>query len=86
MPEMLSYSAVCAVHTLWLAARAQGIGVGWVSILNPEAVRSILTVPVQWKLIAYLCLGYPAIERDRPELESEGWEARQLQWVAPLER
>ena len=76
MPEMLSYSAVCAVNTLWLLARASGIGVGWVSILNPMRVRLTLDVPSDWKLIAYLCLGYPETEGDRPELEIEGWETR----------
>ncbi len=78
MPEMLSYSAVCAVHTLWLLARASGIGLGWVSILNPVQVRTTLEVPSEWNLIAYLCLGYPESEGDRPELEVEGWESPQL--------
>jgi 5,6-dimethylbenzimidazole synthase len=86
MPEMLSYSAVCAVHTLWLVARAAGIGMGWVSILDPAQVRSILDVPVEWKLIAYLCLGYPEEEQDRPELETQGWETRQFDWTVPLAR
>ena len=86
MPEMLSYSAVCAVHTLWLAARAAGIGLGWVSILDPVQARCTLDVPVEWKLIAYLCIGYPEEEQDRPELETAGWETRQLDWIAPLTR
>jgi 5,6-dimethylbenzimidazole synthase len=77
MPEMLSYSAVCAIQTLWLAARAHGVGVGWVSILDPEEVRRILDVPVEWRLIGYLCLGYPELDLDLPELEQEGWEKRQ---------
>ena len=77
MPEMLSYSAVCAVHTLWLVARTQGIGLGWVSILDPQQVGRTLDVPPHWQLIAYLCLGYPEEEKDRPELEQEGWAARQ---------
>jgi 5,6-dimethylbenzimidazole synthase len=76
MPEMIEYSAVAAVHTLWLAARAEGIGMGWVSILDPEMVRAILDVPPGWKLIGYFCLGYPATEDDMPELDREGWEAR----------
>ena len=74
MPEMAAYSAVLAVHTLWLAARAEGIGVGWVSILEPEAVRAALDVPEHWRLVAYLCLGWPEAEDDVPELEREGWE------------
>ncbi len=77
MPEMLSYSAVCAVNTLWLAAWAEGIGLGWVSILDPEEVKGTLEVPGHWDLIAYLCIGYAKQERERPELESEGWESRQ---------
>ncbi len=77
MPEMLPYSAICAVHTLWLAARAQGVGLGWVSILDPAQVCRTLDVSATWKLIAYLCLGYPEEELNRPELEIEGWELRQ---------
>jgi len=76
MPEMIQYSAVAAVHTLWLAARAEGIGMGWVSILDPAAVGAILDVPPSWRLIGYFCLGYPAAEDDTPVLEREGWEAR----------
>ena len=76
MPEMIDYSAVAAVHTLWLAARAEGIGVGWVSILDPHAVAAILEVPADWKLIGYFCLGYPEAEDDLPELERQGWERR----------
>jgi 5,6-dimethylbenzimidazole synthase len=76
MPEMTQYSTVAAIHTLWLAARAEGIGMGWVSILDPAAVREILDVPRSWRLIGYFCLGYPAVEDDIPELEREGWELR----------
>jgi 5,6-dimethylbenzimidazole synthase len=76
MPEMLCYSAVCAIHTLWLLARAQGIGVGWVSILDANDVMRVLDVPAGWRLIGYLCLGYPEVELDVPELEREGWERR----------
>jgi 5,6-dimethylbenzimidazole synthase len=76
MAEMADYSAVAALHTLWLAARAEGIGMGWVSILDPQNVREILDVPPAWKLIGYFCLGYPAEEEDAPMLESVGWEWR----------
>ncbi|HEU0216271.1 MAG TPA: 5,6-dimethylbenzimidazole synthase [Stellaceae bacterium] len=76
MPEMIDYSAVAAIHTLWLAARAEGIGMGWVSILYPQTVREILDIPRSWRLIGYFCLGYPAAADDIPELEREGWEAR----------
>ena len=76
MPEMLAYSSVCAIHTLWLVARAHGIGLGWVSILDPEEVRRITDVPSVWQLTAYLCLGYPEDEQESPELEREGWAER----------
>jgi 5,6-dimethylbenzimidazole synthase len=76
MPEMIPYSVVAAVHTLWLAARAEGIGMGWVSILDPAMVRRILDVPETWRLIGYFCLGYPEVADDMPELEREGWEVR----------
>jgi 5,6-dimethylbenzimidazole synthase len=76
MPEMIEYSAVTAVHTIWLAARAQGIGMGWVSILDPNAVAAILDVPAEWKFIGYFCLGYPQVDDTIPELEQAGWEQR----------
>ena len=76
MPEMIGYSVVAAIHTLWLAARAEGIGMGWVSILDPEAIGAILEVPAAWQLIGYFCLGYPEEEDDVPLLETVGWEAR----------
>ncbi len=76
MPEAVAYSAVIAVHTLWLAARAHGIGLGWVSILDPLRIRAILDVPETWHLVAYLCIGYPETDAVIPELEREGWENR----------
>jgi 5,6-dimethylbenzimidazole synthase len=76
MPEMIDYSAVAAVHTLWLAARAEGIGMGWVSILDPAEVAATLDVPASWKLIGYFCLGYPEAESETPELERVAWERR----------
>lgn len=76
MPEMIEYSAVTAVHTIWLAARAQGIGMGWVSILDPQAVATALDVPPDWKFIGYFCLGYPQTDETVPELERSGWERR----------
>jgi 5,6-dimethylbenzimidazole synthase len=76
MPEMIEYSAVTAVHTIWLAARAQGIGLGWISILDPTAIAAILDVPTTWKLIGYFCLGYPEAEDTIPELAQAGWEER----------
>ena len=76
MPHTTAYSAVLAIHTLWLAARAKGLGLGWVSILDPPAVSAILDVSAEWQFVAYLCLGYPVMEDEQPELERLGWEAR----------
>jgi len=76
MPETTAYSAVMAVHTLWLAARAAGLGLGWVSILDPAAVAAALDVSSAWVFIGYFCLGTPTGETDQPELEREGWEHR----------
>lgn len=76
MPEMLPYSVVAAVNTLWLAARAAGVGVGWVSIIHPERVAKILDVPIDWQLVAYLCLGRPEEVHLTPELVRAGWQDR----------
>jgi 5,6-dimethylbenzimidazole synthase len=77
MPEMAEYSTVTAVFLLWLAARAEGIGMGWVSILEPAGIAEALDVPANWRFIGYFCLGYPQVEDDSPELERAGWEHRQ---------
>jgi 5,6-dimethylbenzimidazole synthase len=76
MAETIEYSAVMAIHTLWLAARAEGIGMGWVSILDPARIAAIADVPEGWRLVAYLCLGYPQEADDTPALERAGWERR----------
>ena len=76
MPETIEYSAVIAIHTLWLLARAHGVGMGWVSILDPLELVRTLDVPAAWSLVAYLCLGYPAETDDTPALERQGWERR----------
>ncbi|MHB0772559.1 5,6-dimethylbenzimidazole synthase [Bradyrhizobium sp. 5.13L] len=76
MPETTEYSVVAAITAMWLAARAEGIGLGWVSILNPDRIHAILDVPESWKFIAYLCIGCPEAECDRPELEQAHWEHR----------
>lgn len=77
MPDTVAYSAAMAVHTLWLAARAAGLGLGWVSILDPAAVTAALDVPAAWTLIGYLCLGTPDHDHCSPELERMGWERRE---------
>ncbi len=76
MPQTLDYSVVAAIGNLWLAARAEGIGVGWISILDPVEVAKALDVPPSWKLIGYFCIGRPDHDNDIPELEREGWERR----------
>ncbi|HEX8203805.1 MAG TPA: 5,6-dimethylbenzimidazole synthase [Isosphaeraceae bacterium] len=72
-PEMDLYSTVCAVQNLWLAARAEGVGVGWVSILDPADLRAILGLPEQVVPVAYLCLGRVAAFPPVPELQRVGW-------------
>jgi 5,6-dimethylbenzimidazole synthase len=76
MPETAAYSTVCAIQNLWLAARAEGVGVGWVSILDPVRLRSILHVPEHLLPVAYLCLGFVEAFAPEPELERSGWEKR----------
>lgn len=70
------YSTVCAVQNLWLAARAEGIGVGWVSIFDPEALKPVLDIPDEAAVVAYLCVGYVDELFHRPELEARGWGQR----------
>jgi 5,6-dimethylbenzimidazole synthase len=76
MPETIEYSVVAAIQTMWLAARAEGLGLGWVSILDPEEVAEALDVPKAWTFVAYLCIGYPQQADDEPALSREGWERR----------
>ena len=76
MPEAALYSTVCAIQNLWLAARAEAVGVGWVSILDPEKLREILNIPAHFVLVAYLCLGYVHSFASEPDLERYGWEKR----------
>jgi len=73
IPTMDLYSSVCAVQNLWLAARAEGLGVGWVSIFNETALQDALNIPKNITPIAYLCVGYVSHFKDKPELESAGW-------------
>jgi 5,6-dimethylbenzimidazole synthase len=86
MPQTLDYSVAIAMHTLWLAARAEGLGVGWVSILDPARIAEILEVPPDWAFIGHLCVGYPAEERDTPALERAGWERRRSPGCAVIYR
>jgi 5,6-dimethylbenzimidazole synthase len=81
MPQMRRYSSVCALHTFWLAARMHGVGVGWISILDPSPVAATLDIPETWSFVAYLCVGWPQDECLVPELEREGWQARVAQPV-----
>lgn len=76
MPEMIEYSAVAAMNTLWLAARAEGLGLGWVSILDAAALSALLEVPAAWKFVGYFCLGYPESDELTPELQRVRWEHR----------
>ncbi|HEU0022189.1 MAG TPA: 5,6-dimethylbenzimidazole synthase [Dehalococcoidia bacterium] len=76
IPETDIYSTCCAVENLWLAARSEGIGVGWVSILKLPQLRKLLGIPAHIVPVAYLCLGYPVEFQDRPLLESVGWRQR----------
>jgi len=76
MPEMRRYSVVSAITLFWLALRAEGLGLGWVSVLDPEQLNRDLQVPSSWQLIGYFCLGYPEQVSDTPELEQKNWETR----------
>ncbi|HEY0798600.1 MAG TPA: 5,6-dimethylbenzimidazole synthase [Candidatus Baltobacteraceae bacterium] len=76
MPETALYSTVCAVENLWLAARAEGVGVGWVSILDPDRLRATLAIPDSAIVVAYLCLGFVSSFAADPDLERLGWEER----------
>jgi 5,6-dimethylbenzimidazole synthase len=81
MPETAIYSTVCAIQNLWLAARAEGVGVGWVSILDPTRLGEILQIPAHIVPVGYLCLGFVDRFGTEPELERYGWESR-----VPLEQ
>ncbi len=78
MPETRRYSVVAAITQFWLAARAEGLGVGWVSILDPARLTRDLDVPAGWSLIAYLCVGWPVENKTTPTLQQVGWETRSM--------
>ncbi|MEN3929983.1 5,6-dimethylbenzimidazole synthase [Microvirga sp. W0021] len=86
MPETLDFSVSGMISTFWLYARAFGLGVGWVSILNPEEIKATLKVPDTWKLIAVLCVGWPEEEHIDPEMERCGWQYRTEAGRIVLER
>jgi len=75
-PEMDLFSTVCAVQNFWLAARAEGVGVGWVSILDCEALKRLLGIPDHVVPVAYLCVGHVSEFADKPDLERHGWGRR----------
>ena len=81
MPETKAYSVVGAITLFWLAARAEGLGLGWVSILDAGQVTRDLAVPAAWTFIAYLCVGWPETPGTVPELERVGWENRAEQMI-----
>ena len=76
MPETDVYSTCCAIQNLWLAARAENIGVGWVSILKREDLHSIFNIPMHITIVAYLCLGFVTHFPDKPDLERLKWGER----------
>jgi 5,6-dimethylbenzimidazole synthase len=86
MPEARRYSVVSAIMNFWLAARAHGLGVGWVSIIDPVQLATDLDVPEGWALVAYLCVGWPIEASLTPELEKVEWEKRDAILANVLER
>jgi len=73
IPETGTFSVCCAVQNIWLAARTEGIGVGWVSILSNETLRDVLNIPDHVVPVAYLCLGHVSKFETTPDLETSGW-------------
>ena len=81
LPETLRQSTAMAIHTLWLAARAENLGLGMVSILEPHDIETLLAVPAGWEFAAYLCLGHPEFMDDTPLLHRKGWqENSETEW------
>lgn len=87
LPEMDLASVACAIQNLWLAARAEGLGMGWVSLFDPDALAELLAMPTGAKPVAILCLGHVESFYDRPMLESEGWAEREnLEHLVGIDR
>lgn len=86
MPEVRRYSVVSAIMNFWLVTRAHGLGLGWVSILDPDQLHRDLGVRDDWALVAYLCIGWPKQDTVTPELETVGWEERAADPVGWVER
>lgn len=76
MPQTGEYSVVCTIQNMWFMARSLNIGLGWVSIVSPGLIDSLLNVPKHFKLIGYLCLGYSKEFLEIPEFEKTKWKAR----------
>lgn len=74
MPETLAQSTAMAIHALWLAARAQNLGLGMVSILDPHRIERLLQAPADWRFTAWLCIGYPTAADDLPLLHRVQWQ------------
>ncbi|MDA7428008.1 5,6-dimethylbenzimidazole synthase [Primorskyibacter aestuariivivens] len=82
MPQTLEHSTAMAIHALWLMARARNIGVGMLSIIDPEAMCRLFGVPDTWRFTAYLCVGYPEFDDDTPLLHRKGWQRnKSTRWV-----
>ena len=82
MPETVVYSTVMAMYALWLTARAENLGLGWVSILDPQAAAAALDAPSDWQFVGYLCLGYAEYADDTPLLHRSGWQTNKVQpWL-----
>lgn len=75
MPQTLHQSTAMAIHTLWLAARAQNLGLGMVSVLDPQAMERLFATPPQWEFAAYLCIGHAVFDDDTPLLQRAGWQS-----------
>lgn len=81
LPETLRQSTAMAIHTLWLAVRAENLGLGMVSILDPHGVEALLGTPPGWEFAAYLCIGHPEFTDDTPLLHRTGWQANaETEW------